>query len=169
MKEGKLHHFEKGEAFVYVGHVARYIGYIQSGTMKYAAYSANGAEHIVGMEFAGEFVADFPFSLSGKTARISIIAVTPCDIYCFPVKKLSKMAKADKALLDLIARSTEALFSTVYDRYIDLHRKSPQQRYDELLSTYPDIFTWFSLKDIASYLNITPTHLSRLRKNIKKN
>lgn len=35
-----------------------------------------------------------------------------------------------------------------------------------LVSRYPDIFNMFSLKDIASYLNITPTYLSRIRKKL---
>lgn len=165
--KGKLRHFEKGEAFVLVGHVARYIGYIQSGTMKYVAYSDDGTEHVVGMEFDGEFVADFPWSLYGRKARVSIIAVKPSDIYCFPTVKIKLMMDADPELQARVMHSTEAIHNTLYDRYLDLHCKSPQQRYDELLSTYPDIFTWFPLKDIASFLAVTPTHLSRLRKNSK--
>ena len=31
---------------------------------------------LVGLEFAGGFVADFPFSLLGEKSRISIVAVT---------------------------------------------------------------------------------------------
>ena len=54
----------------------------------------------------------------------------------------------------------------LYDRHIDLYSKSPQERYDELLRRDPNLFQLFSLRDIASLLNITPTHLSRLRKNL---
>ena len=46
-----------------------------------------------------------------------------------------------------------------------LYVKTPQERYDDLINRHPDLFDLFSLKDIASFLNITPTHLSRLRKN----
>ena len=61
MEQGVLRHFEKGEDFVTVGEVCRYVGFIKSGTLKYLAFSSDGCEHVVGMEFAGEFVADFPF------------------------------------------------------------------------------------------------------------
>lgn len=162
--EGKLRHFERGEEFAHIGEVAQFIGYIQSGTMKYVTYSADGTEHVVGMVFEDEFVADFPFSLSGIKARVSIVAATPSDIYCFPVKEITKHMKEDERIKDIIMRSTEAIFSTVYDRYMDLYSESPQQRYNELVSSHPDLFSLFSLKDIASFLNITPTHLSRLRK-----
>lgn len=165
VKEGKLRHFERGEEFAKVGQIARYVGYIKSGTLKYVAFSVDGTEHVVGMEFAGEFVSDFPFSLSGVEARVSIVAATPCDIYCFPVNEIAKRMKEDMMVKDIVMRSAEAIFSTVYDRYMDLYCKSSQQRYEELVSRHPDLFALFSLKDIASFLNITPTHLSRLRKN----
>ena len=66
VQKGVLRHYEKNELFAERGQVARYIGYIKSGTLKYVAYAADGSECVVGLEFAGEFVADFPFSLYGK-------------------------------------------------------------------------------------------------------
>lgn len=167
VKEGKLRHYERGEEFAKVGEVARYIGYIKSGTLKYVAFSSDGTEHVVGMEFEGEFVSDSTFSFSGKKARVSIVAVTPCEIYCFPVHEIVKRMREDDKLNDIVMRTTEAIFSTVYDRYMALYCKTPQKRYDEIVSRHPDLFDLFSLKDIASFLNITPTHLSRLRKGGK--
>ena len=67
---------------------------------------------------------------------------------------------------ELILRegSTLALFDNTYDRYIDLRIKSAKERYMDLIYRHKDLLTMFSLKDIASFLNITPTHLSRIRK-----
>lgn len=164
VKEGKLHHFERGEEFAKVGEVACYIGYVKSGSLKYVAYSPDGTEHVVGMVFEGEFVADYPFSLFGTKAMESIIAATPCEIHCLPVRKVIKQMENDARVKDIVLRSAEAVFSTVYERYINLHCKTPQQRYEELVRRHHDLFSHFSLKDIASFLNITPIHLSRIRK-----
>ena len=78
------------------------------------------------------------------------------------------MIDSDAHFKDVVLHSTEAVYTTVYDRYIDLYIKSPQQRYTELVTLHPNLFDLFSLKDIASFLNITPTHLSRLRKSNSK-
>lgn len=164
VNEGELRHYEKDEFFAERGQVARYIGYIKSGTLKYVAYAADGSECIVGLEFAGEFVADFPFSLYGKKSRVSIVAVTPCEIYCISTRDIGQRMKSDEQLYKIIAETNVALFDTTYNRYINLYTKSAQERYDELIAKYNNIFSLFSLKDIASFLNITPTHLSRLRK-----
>lgn len=161
---GKLLHYERGEEFIRDGEVARYLGYIQSGTLKYVAFAEDGTEHVIGLEFADEFVSDFPFSLSGIKARVSVVAVSSCDIYCLPVKVVVDKMNEDPRIKDIVMRATEAVFSTVYDRYVALYSKTPQQRYEELVTRHPNLFALFSLKDIASFLNITPTHLSRLRK-----
>ncbi|MDE5595831.1 MAG: Crp/Fnr family transcriptional regulator [Muribaculaceae bacterium] len=168
LKKGELLTFNRGDAFVSVGEIARHLGYIKSGTLKYVALSDDGEEHVVGFEFAGEFVADFPFSLYGVPARVSIIAETPCEIFCVETSTVAEMARKNSDMSKIVMHATEALFSTVYDRYCALYTKTPQQRYIDLISSHPDIFALFSLKDIASFLNITPTHLSRLRKTAFK-
>lgn len=163
--KGELRTYDKGELFAEQGKVAKYIGFIKSGTLKYVVYAADGTEKVVGLEFEGEFVADFPFSLFGKESRVSIVAVTQCKLYCVSAKDIGQQMKSDAELHRAVEEGTTALFDTVYHRYINLYTKSAQQRYDELIAKHKDIFSIFSLKDIASFLNITPTHLSRLRKS----
>ncbi|MCH5243203.1 MAG: hypothetical protein J1F67_12440 [Muribaculaceae bacterium] len=59
------------------------------------------------------------------------------------------------------------MFYTIYDRMIDLYTKTPKERYEKMLERCPQMFEIFSLKDIASFLNITPIYLSRIRKKLK--
>lgn len=161
---GTLRHFSKGDEFVSIGKISRYIGFIQSGALKYVARSVDGNEHVMGLVFGEGFVADWPFCLYGKEAKLAIVAVTNCEIYCVSSEDVKKRMDNDSRFRDVIMHSTEEVYTTVYDRYVDLYVKTPQQRYDDLINRHPDLFTIFSLKDIASFLNITPTHLSRLRK-----
>ena len=163
VEKGVLRQYGKGEMFAQEGQTAKYLGYIKTGSLKYVVYAPNGTEKVVGLEFAGEFVADFPFSLYGKKSRVSIVAVTPCEIYCISAREIGTLMKSDAELYRVIAESSMAIFDTIYNRYIDLYIKSAKERYDELVEKHEDIFSIFSLKDIASFLNITPTHLSRLR------
>lgn len=168
VSKGTLRRYVKGEEFVSIGKVGHYIGYIQSGTLKYVAISSDGTEHVMGLVFGEGLVADWPFCLYGKEAKLAIVAVTDCDIYCIPVKTVKKLMDSDLHFRDIVMHSTEEVYTTVYDRYVDLYVKTPQQRYYELVNRHPDLFDLFSLKDIASFLNITPTYLSRLRKKDKK-
>lgn len=166
VNEGDLRHYKKGEEFVSVGKVGRYIGYVKSGTLKYEAYSHDGSPHVIGLEFTGEFVTDFPFSLYGQPSRVSIVATSDCEIYCVAVSKVKGLMDSDPRIKDLVMCSTEAIFGTVYDRYISLYTQTPQERYNEMIIRHPDLLALFPLKDIASFLGVSSTHLSRLRKNI---
>ena len=164
LSRGELRHYGKGEEFLTAGTIGRYIGYIKSGALKYICYSSDGAPHVTGLEFSGHFVCDFPGSLYREKSRCSIIATEPCEIYCVPASVVAEMMQSDSKVKEVVDNTTRQLFNTVYDRLINLYSKSPQQRYDELICRDPNLFEIFSLKDIASLLNITPTHLSRLRK-----
>lgn len=168
VSKGLLRHLSKGEEFVSIGSVGRYIGFIESGTLKYTAYGDDGTEHVMGLIFSEEFVADWPFCIYGQKAQLAIVATSECEIYCIPTKEVVKMMQTDQNLKNAVMQVTEAVFSTVYERYIDLYVKTPRQRYEDLVNRHPDLFNLFSLKEIASFLNITPTHLSRLRKQVEK-
>ena len=164
VEQGVLRSYDKGDYFIERGQVGRYIGFVKSGTLKYVAYDADGSESVVGLEFAGEFVADFPFSLYGKKSRVSIVAVTPCEIYCISAREVGMRMKSDEELYRAVAEANVALFDTIDDRYIELNVKSVQKRYNELIDKYKDIFSYFSLKDIASFLNITPHTFEQIKK-----
>lgn len=43
-----------------------------------------------------------------------------------------------------------------------------EERYEQLLNTNPEIFQYAPLKHIASYLGVTDTSLSRIRKELAK-
>lgn len=165
VSKGKLRHFAKGEEFVSIGKVGRYVGFIQSGTLKYVARSSDGTEHVMGLVFGEGFVVDWRHFLHGQNATVAIVATSDCEIYCATDKEVKLKMASDPYFNDIMIHTTEAVYGTIYDRYVDLYVKTPQQRYIELISRHPDLFNLFSLKDIASFLKITPTHLSRLRKN----
>lgn len=164
LNHGELRHYDKGDEFLTAGTIGRYIGYIKSGALKYVCFSSDGTPHVTGLEFAGHFVCDFPGSLYREKSRCSIIATVPCEICCAPSSTVAEMMQSDLKVKKVVENTTRELFNAVYDRLINLYSKTPQQRYDELICRDSNLFELFSLKDIASLLNITPTHLSRLRK-----
>ena len=163
-EEGELKQFKKGEYLLTSGKVCKYLGYIESGSFKYVAYTKKGEEKIVGLETVGGFVANWPYCLQKLPSPITIIANTDSVISSLAVSKIIKKMDEDPDFDKLVNSATNEIFYTIYDRMIDFYTKTPKERYEKMLDRCPQMFEIFSLKDIASYLNITPTHLSRLRK-----
>lgn len=76
--EGELRVYDKGEEFATVGSVARYIGYIRSGTLKYVAFSEDGDEHVVGFRVCRRVRCRFSvFALQTEVACVDrgVVAV----------------------------------------------------------------------------------------------
>lgn len=164
-EEGELRTYKKGEEFITINTVAKYIGLIKTGSVKYVAYDSEMNEKIVGLETVDGFAASWPFCLNGIPSLVSIIVNSDLEIYCLSASRINEISKKDLMLERQITHATEQVFYTAYQRLISFYIQSPQQRYLSLLNKCPKIFEIFDLKDIASYLNITPQHLSRLRRN----
>lgn len=164
---GRLRRYSKGEAFVMQGDVGRYLGFVESGYFKYTTVTTDGNEAVVGFAFAGEGVCDFNNSYCGLPSEVTIVA--GCDAAVWQVG----IAEAREGILVRLGGLREAvsaaMFREVYGRYLELYRMSPTERYLELLDCNPEIFGVVPLREIASYLRVTPVYLSRIRKKLAEN
>lgn len=57
-------------------------------------------------------------------------------------------------------------FVALKQRMLSMINETAEQRYEHLINTKPEIFQYAPLKNIASYLGITDTSLSRIRKEL---
>lgn len=59
-------------------------------------------------------------------------------------------------------------YSILKERMLSALQETAEQRYSDLISSSPEIFQNVPLKYIASYLGITDTSLSRIRKDFAR-
>ena len=159
-EKGVLCHYKKGERFVQQGTIARYAALVVSGYFKVTTLNESGDEAVINFAFPGQFITDFHSSIHGETSQFSIIAGADCEIMRVPLKTFKE--SLSPSLLD----EYKALFNMVFMRLLNLYRKSPRQRYVELCEQYPQIVETVTLKDLSSFLLITPNHLSRIRRDL---
>ena len=162
-EQGTLCHYKKEERFVQQGTIARYAALVVSGYFKLTTLNDSGDEAVVNFAFPGQLITDFNSSLHGKPSQMSIICGSDCEILRVPLKTFKEYLSP--SLLD----EYKALFNMVLMRLLNLYRKSPRQRYMELCEQYPQIVETVTLKDLSSFLLITPNHLSRIRRELAKN
>ena len=159
-EKGCACHYKKDDVFIQQGTVTRYAALVVSGYFKLSTTNTVGDEAVVNFAFPGEFITDFHCSLYGEQSEMSIIAGTDCDILKVPLNDFINVLSPNLLI------EYRSLFKTVLVRHLNIYRKTPEQRYIELCDLYPDIVTTVALKDIASYLLITPNHLSRIRRKL---
>lgn len=165
MAAGKTARYAKGDCFAQEGRVGRYVGFVKSGYFKYCALTAKGDYAVTGFSFANECVMDFTQSfIFDKPSKISIIAGCDAEVVQVPLRALRDFVK--KSNPHLISHTSAVVLEEAYTRYLNLYRSSPTERYLELVKKHPDILKLITLRDMASYLLITPVHLSRIRKKL---
>ena len=166
MEHGEVRTFERGEVLEKAGEPARWIAYVKQGFFKYMVNDTCGVNKCSGFAFEGEFVANYPFCLEGELSDLSIEAGMPCRVIVIEGKELKRMYDEDMEQMRMGVQIIQNLFKMVYERYLDFYRYDAKERYKKLFNQCPQVVQQLPLKDIASFLNITPTHLSAIRKEI---
>ncbi len=163
-ENGRPVHYSKADVFVQQGCVAKYLGVVESGYFKYTTLTSSGNEAVVGFAFEGEIVADYYNSFNSLPSEVTIKAGT--DTLISQIRTAEAKNIFDSFFDGNLSALNGTLFIEIYSRYLELYRKTPTERYLDMITLYPKILDIVSLRDIASYLLVTPVYLSRIRKNL---
>lgn len=112
------------------------------------------------------FMVDFQSFLTQKPSRYYWQAMQDSQVLAFPFHEVQKLYASSAAWQKLGRLITERVYLQLNERVEMLQFMSPEQRYEYLLSTRPQLFNQISQFHIASYLGIKPESLSRLRKRL---
>lgn len=164
---GKIVRYSKGDYFVEADHIGKHVGFVASGYFKYCVLTTKGDYAVTGFTFKDECIVDVTRSfLLDKPSKISIIAGCDAEVLQVPLSPLRDYLNESQP--GLIQHIAAVCLEEAYTRYLRFYQKTPTERYLELAEKYPDFLEQVKLKDIASYLLVTPIHLSRIRKSLGK-
>ena len=166
-REGESVFYRKGDQLEREGDPSRWFGYVTEGCFKYVTHGiSDDREHITWFSFAGEFVTDYPNCLFGRPAQATIEAMMPSRVFRVTGEQLQQFFNQSMETMNLRAIIAEHILGQFRLRYIDHHCTTPHERYDLLMQRCPGIVEHLDLQDIASFLNVTPKTISKIRKNI---
>jgi len=95
-------------------------------------------------------------------------AIVDCEGWYITYEQLNNLFHSMHDFRDFGRSILVKGFSSLKIRMLSMITETAEQRYDTLLKTNPEIFQQAALKHIASYLGITDTSLSRIRKEYTK-
>jgi CRP-like cAMP-binding protein len=105
------------------------------------------------------------FYTTGK-ATFFVEALQDSIIYKISKQDLEKLYSKFPLYRVFGQKFAEEALTMLMQRTLSLHTKSAEDRYKELLQI-PNFMQKIPLKYLASYLGVTDTSLSRIRKNIR--
>lgn len=139
--------------------------FIEHGLIRVKIFDLNGTEHTVHFAIENQFIADYRAFLTREKSRYLLEAMEDTEVIVLPKSGIDwgyKHMQEGEKLGRLIAE----YYFTYLDRRIEhLYTLSPIQRYEQMNAIFPNIHNRVPQHMIASYLGITPIHLSRIKKD----
>ena len=167
MEHGERRVMERGETLEEAGEPAQWVAFVERGCFKYMVHNdEEGKDYCTGFAFEGEFVADFPYCLDGDASEVTIEADMPCEVRVISGAELQRLFDTAPSMAKMDVKILKNLFKMVYCRDLDHYRYTARGRYRRLLERCPQVVQMLSLKDIASFLKISPIYLSKIRKEL---
>lgn len=158
--------FDKNDFFCRVGDRCPFIGYIEKGAFRYSCDGSDGKEHILSYAFENDFFGNYSSSQNKYHSILNIQSVQKSVVYKLPISEINAYFNDNMESQYFGRRLSEvALFSTA-QRIISIYCDTAEERYLKLVERCPDILNRITLKELASYIMVTPETLSRIRKKV---
>jgi len=145
------------------GETQRTLFYLAKGIIRAVNISAAGTERVKEFYFPGECCFLYLSWLSGHPAGYRLETLTDCVCYDIPLSCLD--TPQGMALAGQLLRQ-QLVYKEKKEEMLLLN--NPEQRYHYVLTHFPEWSAHLTLRDLASYIGITPVSLSRIRARINK-
>ncbi|RZK44442.1 MAG: Crp/Fnr family transcriptional regulator [Pedobacter sp.] len=156
----------RNEYFLREGQLSNEYMYVERGFMR--AFATDTAGNDVTTNFYTENQVAFEVSsfFSRSRSRENIQCVTDTSGFVLTFEDLNNLFHAMPAFREFGRLILVRGFSQLKVRMLSMITETAEQRYLGLLNNNPGIFQFAPLKQVASYLGITDTSLSRIRKEL---
>ncbi|HEY6083567.1 MAG TPA: Crp/Fnr family transcriptional regulator [Chitinophagaceae bacterium] len=152
----------KHQYFLQEGDVCRYMGFIVKGAMRQYSIDDKGGEHIIRLYIENWWAGDRESFTMLTPSNYNIDAWEETDMLTITQASVTEFNSIPA--LNELARNLDQKHSFAFLKRINSAISlSAEQRYAELLKTYPEFLQRFPQHVIASYLGITKETLSRVR------
>jgi CRP-like cAMP-binding protein len=154
-----------GEHFLEQGNICRYVGFIEKGLVRYFI-NVDGSEKTIYFNKENEFVCNYQSFLPRIASNTSIQAVEASVLRVISFENLQRLYSGVKEGDKFGRRAIEYVFLSGMEQLKSFYTDSPTERYQQFLSSYPDLAQRIPQYYIASYVGIKPQSLSRIRKKL---
>lgn len=163
--EFKKHTIRKNEYLLCEGNTCKDLVFVQTGCLR-LYYILNDVEVSVWFAFNESSAIEIYSFISEKPSNYFIQAVEDSEILFIPKRDLEELYKTHPKTQEMMRRFWEDVILNLLERFTALQKDSAERRYYDLL-TKPAYLQKIPQKYLASFIGITPSSLSRIRKNIR--
>lgn len=139
---------------------------LESGYVRSYTFNQNGEEVTTNIFSAPCFVNDFLSFFKQQPTSENYQCLTHCKLWKMNFEKVQSLFHNYPEFREFGRMMLVTNYSRLHDRMLGMIKDTAENRYRTLMKNHPEIFQNIPLKIIASYLGITDTSLSRIRREI---
>jgi CRP-like cAMP-binding protein len=158
--------FKKNEIIANIGEISSCFFIVKSGVIRSYYTDDKGKEYTRTIFIPGKTTGALGSLISGLPNKLTYECLTPCIAYKICFDDFKKLKQKDVQIEKMYSTILEYIFLMMESRIHELSVLNATQRYLKLKKEIPTIETLIPQYHIASYLNVTPVQLSRIRKQI---
>ncbi len=156
---------EKNSYILKTGAVCNHSHFIESGIMRSYTYDVEGNEVTTAFYSNNSYASDLLSFFKRTPAKEYIQALTDCETWYITYDDMQASFHTIPEFREFGRLNIVNQYALLKERMLSALQETAEQRYSSLISSNPEIFQNVPLKYIASYLGITDTSLSRIRKD----
>lgn len=156
---------KKNEILWNIGDVCKEVGFITKGGMRYFFYR-DGEEVTGQFFFENTFVTIYASLITENVIEIAFQALEETEVLMMSKASLHKLFDEYKSWERFGRLMAEHNIVQMVTVRASLTSATPKEKYLQLLKERPKVIERVPLNIIASYLDITPEHLSRVRREV---
>jgi CRP-like cAMP-binding protein len=157
----------KDEYFSEAGKTARQFGFVLGGIVRVCYYNNKGEEITKYFIEENNIVVDLESFENEIPSDACVQAITDCKIIVFSKKDWQELLDTIVGWDAIVHKIISKALRQKVERRSPLVSEDATTRYLMFLEIYPNVVNRIPLSFIASYLGITQSSLSRIRKNIR--
>ena len=166
-QHGETVNYRRGERLETEGEPARWWAFVERGQFKYVVRGiSDGREHNAWFSLKGEFVGAYPDMMEGRPSWATIQAMKVSRVVRISGEQLLQFFRQNMETMELRSLIAEHLLRQFQIRNSLLLIADSHERYLALLRRCPGIVHDVPLKELASFVGVTPQMLSKIRKEI---
>jgi len=154
--------FRRGTIILHEGEVCNYMYYVERGLIR-QYYMKKGREVTEHISYEGGMVICIESFFLHQPSRLMIHAIEQSVVYAIPYNKLLSLTEESYEFCRLMFKIMERSLIISQQKADTLRFETAQERYHRTMTDHPDIVRRTPLHYIASYLQMTPETLSRVR------
>jgi CRP-like cAMP-binding protein len=160
--------FQKSELILKENKISKETYFLESGFIRSFTFDNNGEEVTTNIFSAPCFVNDFLSFFKQQPTKENLQTLTNCKLWKMSYEIVQTNFHTYPEFREFGRIMLVTNYSILHDRMLGMIKDTAENRYLKMLKKHSDIFQNVPLKIIASYLGITDTSLSRIRKEISQ-